>query len=146
MTYTLATGDTMSAPAPTLPNLFRHGFFWITSHADAKDIVKKYISCQKSTQVSLPCRLPLKFLSLGHSPPRGSTWADPFKRTQSGLTHLLIVIDKFIKWVEAKPNKKLYGPTATTFSDRVDLSVLLPAHHNHRQWLQLRQRWYGGIS
>ena len=31
------------------------------------------------------------------------------------MTHLLVVVDKFTKWVEAKPTKKLKGPTAVTF-------------------------------
>ena len=33
----------------------------------------------------------------------------------SGFTHLLVVVDKFTKWIEAKPIKKLNGPTAVTF-------------------------------
>jgi hypothetical protein len=43
----------------------------------------------------------------------------PFKRTKSGLTHLLTAIDKFTKWMKGKPNKKLYGPTATIFLKEV---------------------------
>jgi hypothetical protein len=27
----------------------------------------------------------------------------PFKKVPGGLTHLLIVVDKFTKWIEAKP-------------------------------------------
>jgi hypothetical protein len=27
----------------------------------------------------------------------------PFKKASGGLSHLLVVIDKFTKWVEAKP-------------------------------------------
>ena len=39
----------------------------------------------------------------------------PFKTARGGLTHLLVVVDKFTKWIEAKPIKKLNGPTAVTF-------------------------------
>ena len=39
----------------------------------------------------------------------------PFKTARGGLTHLLVVVDKFTKWVEAKPIKKLDGATATKF-------------------------------
>ena len=39
----------------------------------------------------------------------------PFKTARGGLTHLLVAVDKFTKWVEAKPIKKLNGPTAVTF-------------------------------
>ena len=39
----------------------------------------------------------------------------PFKTTRGGLTHLLVAVDKYTKWVEAKPIKKLDGPTAVKF-------------------------------
>ena len=31
------------------------------------------------------------------------------------MTHLLVAVDKFTKWIEARPIKKLDGPTAVTF-------------------------------
>ena len=31
------------------------------------------------------------------------------------MTHLLVAIDKFTKWIEARPIKKLDGPTAVWF-------------------------------
>ncbi|KAK1686994.1 hypothetical protein QYE76_047842 [Lolium multiflorum] len=34
---------------------------------------------------------------------------------ECGLTNLLVMIDKFTKWIEAKPIKKLDGSTAVTF-------------------------------
>ena len=39
----------------------------------------------------------------------------PFRITCGGMTHLLVVVDKFTKWIEVKPIKKLNGPTAMTF-------------------------------
>jgi hypothetical protein len=38
-----------------------------------------------------------------------------FKMARGGMTHLLVAVDKFTKWIEAKPIKKLDGPTAITF-------------------------------
>lgn len=37
------------------------------------------------------------------------------KTAPGGYTHLLVVVDKFTKWVEAKPIKKCDGKTATKF-------------------------------
>ena len=37
------------------------------------------------------------------------------KTARGGMTHLLVVVDKFTKWIEAKPIKKLNRPTAVTF-------------------------------
>ena len=39
----------------------------------------------------------------------------PFKTARGGMTHLLVAIDKFTKWIEVKPIKKLDGSTAVTF-------------------------------
>ena len=39
----------------------------------------------------------------------------PFKTARGGMTHLPVAADKFTKWIEAKPIKKLNGPTAVTF-------------------------------
>ena len=39
----------------------------------------------------------------------------PFKSKRAGLTHLLVAVDKYTKWVEAKPIKKLDGVTARNF-------------------------------
>src|SRR3954469_19016283 len=39
----------------------------------------------------------------------------PFKKARGGMTLLLVAIDKFTKWIEARPIKKLDGPTAVRF-------------------------------
>ena len=39
----------------------------------------------------------------------------PFKTARGGLTHLLVVVDKFTKPIKARPIKKLDGPTAARF-------------------------------
>ena len=39
----------------------------------------------------------------------------PSKTARGGLTHLLVAVDKFTKWIEVKPIKNLNGPTAVTF-------------------------------
>ena len=45
----------------------------------------------------------------------GLDMVGPFRTARGGLTHLLVAVDKFTKWVEAKPIKKLDGKTATNF-------------------------------
>jgi hypothetical protein len=39
----------------------------------------------------------------------------PLKTAPSGFTHRLVVVDKFTKWEEAKPIRKLDGKTALKF-------------------------------
>ncbi|KAK1650746.1 hypothetical protein QYE76_068551 [Lolium multiflorum] len=44
------------------------------------------------------------------------------------MTHLLVMIDKFTKWIEAKPIKKLDGSTAVTFlKEIIDNAISAPA-------------------
>jgi len=39
----------------------------------------------------------------------------PFKTARGSMTHLLVVVDKFTKWIGARPIKKLDGATAVKF-------------------------------
>jgi transposase InsO family protein len=45
----------------------------------------------------------------------GMDMVGKFKTAPGGYTHLLVAVDKFTKWVEAKPIKKCDGKTATKF-------------------------------
>jgi hypothetical protein len=42
-----------------------------------------------------------------------------FKTTLGGLTHLLVAVDKFTKWIEAKPIKKLDGSSTIKFFNEI---------------------------
>lgn len=39
----------------------------------------------------------------------------PINKAPGGLTHLLVAMEKFCKWIEAKPIAKLKSSKATTF-------------------------------
>jgi hypothetical protein len=39
----------------------------------------------------------------------------PFKKAPGGLTHLLVMIDKFTKWIEARPLAKIGSKQAVDF-------------------------------
>lgn len=52
----------------------------------------------------------------------------PFKTARGGLTHLLVAVDKYTKWVEAKPIKKLDGPTTIKFIAELVIQFDIP--HN----------------
>lgn len=45
------------------------------------------------------------------------------------MTHLFVVVDKFTKWIEARPIKKLDGPTAVRFV-RYGITVRYGIPHN----------------
>jgi hypothetical protein len=50
----------------------------------------------------------------------------PFKITPGGLTHLLITVDKFTKWVEAKPLAKIGSKQAMDFSQDIIFYFWVP--------------------
>jgi hypothetical protein len=45
----------------------------------------------------------------------GLDMVGPLKTAPLGFMHLLVAVDKFMKWVEAKPIRKLDGKTALKF-------------------------------
>ena len=85
---------------------FRHGFFWPTALVDAEEIVKSCRGCQVfSSKQHLPASA-LKTIPLTWT---FAVWGldivGPFKTARGGLTHLLVAVDKFTKWIEAKPSR-----------------------------------------
>ncbi|XP_073355208.1 uncharacterized protein [Aegilops tauschii subsp. strangulata] len=58
----------------------------------------------------------------------GLDMVGPFKTTWGGMTHLLVAADKFTKWIEARPIKKLDGPTTVRFVK--DIAVRYGVPHN----------------
>ena len=42
------------------------------------------------------------------------------------MTHLLVAVDKFTKWIEARPIKKLDGPTAVRFIKDIAVRYGMP--------------------
>ena len=103
--------------------------FWPTALEDAKDLVQKCKGCQKfrskphqpaSALKTIPIACPFAVWGLD--------MVGPFKTACSGMTHLLVAVDKFTKWIEAKPTKKLNGPTAVTFISVIAVRYGIP--HN----------------
>src|SRR3954465_794730 len=45
----------------------------------------------------------------------GLDMVGPLQTAPCGFTHMLVAVDKFTKWIEAKPIRKLDGATALRF-------------------------------
>jgi hypothetical protein len=105
-----------AAARSLIAKAFRHGFYWPTAKADTNHIVELCQGCQMySKQTHMPA-------TTLHTIP--ITW--PFvvwgldmmgllKTEPSGFTNLLVAVDKFTKFIEAKPIRKLDGKTALKF-------------------------------
>jgi ribonuclease HI len=87
---------------------YRAGFWWPTVVSDAEDLVRRCQNCQffgKQSHVpahgliTIPPSCPFACWSLD--------MIGPFTMAPGGLTHVLVAIDKFTKWIEYKPIAKL---------------------------------------
>jgi hypothetical protein len=99
---------------------FRHGFYWPTALKDADQLVKHCNGCQCFSKHRNTPAAALKTIPLTWS---FAFWSldmvGPFKTAPGGLTYLLVAVDKFTKWIEAKPIKKLDGSSTIKFFNEI---------------------------
>src|SRR4051812_17711080 len=108
-------GHQASAPA-IVAKAFLHGFYWPTTRAAAEELVKYCKGCQRFKAKSHQPASALKTIPIAWPfTVWGLDMVGPFKMARGGMKHLLVAIDKFTKWIEARPIKKLDGPTAVRF-------------------------------
>ncbi|KAK1617649.1 hypothetical protein QYE76_023166 [Lolium multiflorum] len=107
--------------------VFRHGFYWPTALENAEDLVRKCNGCQRYAKQNHTPASGLKTIPL--------TWpfavwcldmVGPFKTARGNMTHILVMVDKFTKWLEVKPIAKCDGHTAVKFLKDVILRYGYP--------------------
>ncbi|XP_073354952.1 uncharacterized protein [Aegilops tauschii subsp. strangulata] len=82
---------------------------------DAESLVLKCEGCQRFSKRShQPASAPRTIPITWPFAVWGLDMVGSFK-TRGGMTHLLVAVDKFTKWIEARPSKKLDGPTVVRF-------------------------------
>jgi hypothetical protein len=98
---------------------YRAGFWWPTAVSDVEDLVRRCQNCQffgkqshvpAHSLITIPPSWPFACWSLD--------MIGPFTTAPGGFTHVLVVINKFTKWIEYKPIAKLTP-------DRVVVSSLI---------------------
>jgi hypothetical protein len=106
---------------------FRHGFYWPTALQDVELLVKQCNGCQRFSKHRHTPAAALKTIPL--------TWpfvvwgldmVGPFKTAPEGLTHLLVAVDKFTKWIEAKPIRKLDDSSTIKFFNEIIVRYGVP--------------------
>ncbi|GKV02052.1 hypothetical protein SLEP1_g14536 [Rubroshorea leprosula] len=84
--------------------LLRHGYYWPTMVEDAQNYVKKCPTCQFNAD---DIHMPGEMLSSLTSPWPFAQWGvdllGPFIKGKGGCTFLVVAMDYFTKWIEAKP-------------------------------------------
>lgn len=106
---------------------FRHGFYWPTTLEDAESLVLKCEGCQHFSKRSHQPASALRTIPIAWPfAVWGLDMVGPFKTARGGMTHLLVAVDKFTKWIEARPIKKLDGPTTVRFIKDIAVRYGMP--------------------
>jgi hypothetical protein len=91
-------------PHTLVGNAFRQGFFWPTAVADANKVVHTCEGCQFYTcKINLSAHALQTILVIWSLAVWGLDIVGPLRNAPGGYTHLLVVVDKFSKWIEARP-------------------------------------------
>jgi transposase InsO family protein len=103
-------------PRTLVEKAFRQVFYWSTAVADSKDIVKRCEGCQfyaRQTHLSvqalqtIPITWPFTVWNLD--------MVGPLRQAPGGFTHLLVAVDNFSKWIEARPIVNVHSEEAVSF-------------------------------
>jgi hypothetical protein len=99
---------------------FCHGFYWPMALKDIDQLVKHCNGCQRFSKHRHTPVAALKTIPLiWPFAVWGLDMVGPFKTAPGGLKHLLVEVDKFTKWIEAKPIKKLDGSSTIKFFNKI---------------------------
>jgi hypothetical protein len=94
---------------------FRQGFYWPTVVVDSKDIVWCCEGCQFYTrQTHLPAQA-LQTIPVMWPFAVWNLMVGPLRQAPGGFTHVLMVVDKFSKWIEARPIINVRSDEAVSF-------------------------------
>src|SRR5438876_1475021 len=95
---------------------YRQGFFWPTAITDADELIRKCEGCQFfARQIHVPAQ-ELQTIPITWSlAVWGLDMVSPLQKAPSGYTHLFVTINKFTKWIEAKPVSMITSAKAKEF-------------------------------
>jgi len=94
-----------AAPRTLVGNAFRQGFYWPTAVADTTEVVRTCEGCQfYAHKTHLPAHALQTIPITWPFAVWGLDLVGPLQKAPGGFTHLLVAIDKFSKWIEARPS------------------------------------------
>ena len=95
---------------------YQAGFYWPRANEMAQEIVDKCEDCQFYSNMSHKPASALKTIPLAWPfAIWGLDMVGPLRTGRSGFTHVRVAVDKFTKWIEAKPIKNLDACTTISF-------------------------------
>jgi hypothetical protein len=113
---------------------------------DAELLVKQCNGCQRFSKQRHNPAAALKTIPLTWPfTAWGLDMVGPFKTAPGGLMHLLVAVDKFVKWIEAKPIKKLDGSSTIKFFNEIIVRYGVPHNIITDNGDKLRKRRIHGV-
>ena len=105
-----------AVPRTLVGNAFHQGFYWTTVVADATKLVRSCEGCQYyARQIHLPAQALQTIPITWPFAVWGLDMVGPLQKAPGGYTHLLVAIDKFSKWIEARPITQIKSEQAVLF-------------------------------
>jgi hypothetical protein len=109
-----------AASANLVGKAYRSGFYWPTAMVDAQDLVQQCKGCQFfAKQQHVPAQV------LRTIPPSwpfaiwGLDSVGPFKTAPGGYKHILVVVEKFTKWIEVRAVATVTSKEAVKFIEDI---------------------------
>jgi transposase InsO family protein len=97
-------------------NAFRQGFYWPPAVADANEVVR---TCEGCKFYARKTHLPAHTLQTIPVMWPFTVWrldiVGPLRKAPGGYRHPLVAVDKFSKWIEARPITSLRSEQAVLF-------------------------------
>ena len=117
------------APRLLVRKAFHQGFYWPTTLQGVEEVVRRCEGCQfyaRQTHLlaqelqTIPITWPFTIWGLD--------MVGPLKKAPGSFTHLLVAVDKFTKWIEAKPitnirSERQSNSSSTSSTSSVFLTV-----------------------
>ncbi|GJV09233.1 reverse transcriptase domain-containing protein [Tanacetum coccineum] len=105
-----------SGPRSVVAKAIRTGYYWPTMHTDARKLIKECNDCQVHRPI---LRNPQQNLTPITSPWPFYKWridiAEPFPEGPGKVKFLIVAIDYFTKWIEARPVATITGNQVKKF-------------------------------
>nr|GEW25841.1 reverse transcriptase domain-containing protein [Tanacetum cinerariifolium] len=105
-----------AGPRSVVAKALRSSYFWPTMHADARNLIRECKDCQVHRPVP---RNPQERLTPITSPWSFYKWgidiAGPFSEGPAKVKFLIVAIDYFTKWIEARPVATITGTQVKKF-------------------------------
>jgi hypothetical protein len=101
---------------PLLGKVFRQGFYWSKAASDATDLVQKCENCQKcAREQKQPSSLTQLIQQTWPLQRWGLDLLGPLPPTQGNLRYVVVAVEYFSKWIEAKPLATITSVTVQKF-------------------------------